>query len=107
MVDCTFLVAFSDLALAQLNASTKTWDDIICLINYASTHPDAPITYIASDMCLHAHSYVSYLSAPKTRSRAAGHFFFGDKPTQRTPPEYTALNRPIHVVCNIIKNVMG
>ena len=33
-------------------------------------------------------------------------FFFGEKPTQRTPPADTALNVPIYVVCKIIKNVM-
>ena len=34
-------------------------------------------------------------------------FFFGEKPTQRTPPADKSLNGPIHVVCKIIKHVMG
>ena len=93
------LVDISDLSSAQLNASIRMWDDLVWVINYAATHPDASITY--------EHKYASYLSAPKTHSRAAGHFFFGDKPTQRNPPAYTALNGPIHVILKIIKDVMG
>ena len=106
-VDCNFLVAISDLASEQLNASTKTCNNLMWLLNYSSTNPDASIPYILTIICLHAHSGASYLSAPKACSRAAGHFFFGDKPTQRTPPVDKLLNGPIHMVYKIIKNVMG
>ena len=58
-------------------------------------------------MCLHAHSDASYLSVPRARSRAGGHFFFGDKPTQGISPSATIINGAIHVVCQIIKSVMG
>ena len=60
VVYCTLLVVISDSSLAQLNASTKTWDDIVWLLNYAATHYDASITYVTSDMCLHEHSNASY-----------------------------------------------
>ena len=68
-VDCTLLVALDDLASAKTKASDDTWDKIVWLLNSASTHPDANITYNASDMCLHAHSDASYLSVPKAHSR--------------------------------------
>ena len=73
-VDCTLLIALGDLASAQSTVSEDTWDAIVWILNYAATHLDANITYNASDMCLHAHSNASYLSAPKARSRAGGYF---------------------------------
>ena len=106
-VDSTFLVALSDLGSEQSRATTDTQDAIVWLLNYAATHPDAILTYVASDMCLHAHSDASYLSVPRARSRSGGHFFFGDKPTQGISPSATIINGAIHVVCQIIKSVMG
>jgi hypothetical protein len=44
-------------------------------LDYAATHQDAIITYKKSDMVLVVHSDASYLSEPKARSRAGGHFF--------------------------------
>ena len=84
-VDCTLLVVLGDLASAQTKASDDTWDKIVWLLNYAATHPDANITYNASDMCLHAHSDASYLSVPKARSRAGCHFFLSTRPKDGTP----------------------
>ena len=106
-VGCNLLLSLSDLASAQLNKSNKVWYDLVWLLNNASTRSDTSITYIASYMCFHAHIDASYLSTPNARSRASGNVFFGDKPTQRNPPAYTALNGPIHVILKIIKDVMG
>ena len=99
-VDPTILVALSTLA-SQQNAPTKeTADAITKLLNYVATHPNATIQYKKSDMILCTHSDASYLSEPKAKSRAAGHFFLSsNKNTQN--------NGPIHTVCNIIKNVMS
>ena len=44
-------------------------------LNYAASHQDAILTYQASKMVLIVHSNASYLSKPKARSRAGGHFF--------------------------------
>ena len=73
-VNFTLLVALGDHASAQTKASDDTWEKNVWLLNYAATHPDANITYNASDMCLHAHSDVSYLSVPKACSWAGGYF---------------------------------
>ena len=99
-VDPTILVALSTLA-SQQNAPTKeTADAITKLLNYVATHPNATIQYKKSDMILCTHSDAIYLSEPKAKSRAAGHFFLSsNKNTQN--------NGPIHTVCNIIKNVMS
>ena len=55
-------------------------------------------------MILQIHSDASYLSAPKARSRAAGFFFLSNNPAQ---PNQADLNGTIHVLCKIIKSVVG
>jgi hypothetical protein len=58
------------------------------------------VRFKASDMILHIHSDVSYLSEAKARSRVGGYFFLGDG--FNNPP----LNGAIHVVSQIMTNVM-
>ena len=43
-----------------------------------ATHPDAVLTFNASSMVLNVHSDASYLTEPKERSRAGGHFFMSE-----------------------------
>ena len=81
-VNCTILVILGDLVSIQTQASTETWDAIVWLLNYSDTHPDAEVTYVVNDICLHTHSATLYVSAPKSRSWAGGAFFFGDKSKQ-------------------------
>ena len=69
-------------------------------LDYAASHPDAIITYCASDMVLAAHSDASYLSESKARSRSGGHFFMSN---------YDAIpsnNGAVLTVSQIIKAVM-
>ena len=47
-------------------------------LDYAATNPEAIVTYKKSNMVLAIHSDASYLSEPKARSRAGGHFFLSD-----------------------------
>ena len=48
-------------------------------MDYCSTHPDAVVRSMASEMILALHSDASYLSEPGAKSRAGGHFYFKDK----------------------------
>ena len=84
-VDSTFLVVLSDLGSEQSRATTSTSDATVWILKYAATHPDAHITYVASDMCLHGHSDASFLSVIRERSRSGRHFFFGDEPNAGLP----------------------
>ena len=59
------------------------------------------ITYHASDMVLTIHSDASYLSKPKARSRAGGHFFMSSG--RQMPPN----NGPVLTLCQIIRAVMS
>ena len=63
--------------------STSQWavlkPRITQFLNYAATHPNATIRYKKSDMHLWIHTYATYLSKPKARSRASGFHYFSDK----------------------------
>jgi hypothetical protein len=71
------------------------------LLDYVAIHPDAILTYAKSDMVLGIHSNASYLSEPKARSRAGGHFFLSNL-TVDAPNNGAALN-----TSQIIKSVMS
>ena len=108
-VDPTMLVSLGTIASTQSKAPAKTYAEVVWILNYAHSHPDAMIRYKASDMVLHIHSDGSYLSEPKARSRAGGHYFLSDRsPDPNAPPSSTpTLNGPIYSLSRIIKNVMG
>ena len=74
-VNSTMLTALSAIASAQAEPTEDTMKCCKLFLDYAATHQDAIITYHASDMVLVVHSDASYLSEPKARSRAGGHFF--------------------------------
>jgi hypothetical protein len=70
-------------------------------LDYAATHPDAILTHKRSDMVLMVHSDASYLSEPKARSRAGGHFFLS---SDVADPIY---NRAVLNIAALIKAVMS
>jgi hypothetical protein len=55
-VNCTMLTALWSLATQQANPTKNTLAQINQFLDYALSHPDAGITYRASDMVLAAHS---------------------------------------------------
>jgi hypothetical protein len=108
-VNPTMLVALGSIAAAQAKATYSTYEATVWLLNYAASHPDATIHYIASDMILHIHSDASYLSEKKARSRAGGHYFLSDLSKSPLEPPTTAptLNGPLFTIYRIMHNVMG
>jgi len=54
-------------------------------------------------MVLNIHSDASYLSEPKARSRACGHFFMGSIPSDGKPIK---LNGAFHKLCSILRCVV-
>ncbi len=99
-VDPTILMALSEISSQQAASTENTMKCVNQFLDYMWTHPDAIIWYRASDMILNVHSDASYLSAPKSRSRAGGYFFLGSLPCNGDPIK---LNRAIHVTCTILK----
>ena len=71
------------------------------LLDFLATQEEAVLTYHASEMILAAHSDASYLSEPKARSRAGGHFFLSTNAD--IPPN----NGAILNIAHIIKHVMA
>jgi hypothetical protein len=62
VVDSTILVALSTIASAQATPTKDTMLKIKKHLNYVATHPDAILSYKASNMILAVHSDASYLS---------------------------------------------
>ena len=71
----TILTALSEIASQQASPTEKTMERVNTFLDYMATNPNAVIRYYASDMILNVCSGASYLTAPKSRSRAGGHFF--------------------------------
>jgi hypothetical protein len=109
-IDSTMLPALGTIATHLHHAPYDTLKQKIDqFLDYAATHPDATLKYIASEMHLWVHTDASYLSETKARSRAGGFFYLSDKPTlpikaDASPP---TPNMPIHVLCKIIDAVMS
>jgi hypothetical protein len=108
-INPTMLVALGDLSSDQTRVTSKTWDDIVWLLNYANTHPHATIRYSASDMWLHVHSDASDLLVSRARSRAGCHFILSTRPSNpdKAPTVAPTRNGPIHSICKIMTNIMG
>jgi hypothetical protein len=92
------LVALGTIASAQANATYHTATAVVKLVNYAAANPNAVIRHKASRMTLHVHSVASYLSEPKARSCAGGHFYLSDQPADpATAPSHQLPNdAPLH-----------
>ena len=80
-VNLTMLAALGSLVSEQSSPTENTMKEVLLFLDYAATHPDAIVTFHASDMILAVHSDASYLSESGARSRARGHFS-----SQTTPP---------------------
>ena len=100
-IDATMLPALVTIATQQSAPTENTMHKVNKFIDYAETHPNAIITYCASNMIMAAHSDASYLSESKARSRAGGHFFMSDG--SAVPSN----NGSVLTISQIIKAVMS
>ncbi len=95
------LTALGSIATQQANPTKNTMVKIKQFLNYVSAHPDAIVTYQASDMVLAAHSDACYLSEANACSQAGGHFFM----SSNTPCPHN--NGAVFTIAQIIKTVMS
>jgi len=100
-VDSTLLCPISAIASQSSKLTTDRMQHTLQLLDYLATKEDAVLSYHASDMVLAVHSDASYLSEPKARSRAGGHFFLSSDTT--IPPN----NGAVLNIAHIIKNLMS
>ena len=70
-------------------------------LDFMSTQEEAVLTYQVSDMVLAIHSNASYLSEPKSRSRAGGHMFMAEN------DEIPINNSAVLNISQIIRAVMS
>ena len=68
-------------------------------LDYVASQEEAILTFNASDMQLAVHSDASYLSKPKARSRAGGHFFLSNDST--IPPNNKAILNVPHIIRHV------
>ena len=99
-VDPTMLVALNAIAANQSAPTEDTLQRTLFFLDYAASHPDAILTYVASQMILNIHSDASYLTEAKARSRAGGHFFMSNN------EKFPKNNGAILNIAKIIRNVM-
>ena len=99
-VDPTLLCPISAIASQSSAPTEDTMKQTLQLLDYLATQEEAVITYNASDMKLAAHSDASYLSEPKARSRAGGHFFLSNG------ADIPSNNGAVLNIAHIIKHVM-
>jgi hypothetical protein len=95
------LTTLSSIASTQAEPTKETMANTKLFLDYAATHQDAVITYRASNMVLVVHSDASYLSEPKARSRAGGHFFMS------SDTKDPANNGAVLNIAQLIKAVMS
>jgi hypothetical protein len=74
-MDSSMLPALRMLATQQATPTKNMMNKIKQFLDYASTNPDAVVTYHVCNMVLAGHSDALYLSKSNARSRAGGHFF--------------------------------
>jgi hypothetical protein len=101
VVDSTMLPALSSIASTQAKPTKATMASIKLFLNYAATHQHVVLTYHASNMVSVIHSNVSYLSKPKARSQADGHFFMSSNTAD------PANNVAVLNIAQLIKTIMS
>jgi hypothetical protein len=79
-INVTMLKALGTLSTQQLQPTEATMSAIVKFLNYAATHPDAELEYIASDMALWIDLDASYLCESQACSTCAGTFSLSDMP---------------------------
>ena len=100
-MDSTLLCPISAIAAQSAEPTEGTMQNTVQLLDYLATQEEKVLTYNSSDMKLAVHSDANYLSEPKSRSRAGGHFFLsGDT---RNPGN----NGEVLNIAHIIKHVMS
>ena len=96
-VDATMLHALDDIncKVSEGIATADTLEALKFFLSYASWNTDASILFRASDMTLRIDSDGAHLVFPRSRSRAGGYHYLGDK-------DGTIFNAPIRVLTKLI-----
>ena len=99
-VDPTMAVPLSSIVAWQTTGTEDVLSAYCQLLDYATTHQNATIQFLASDMILAVHSDASYPSKFGGKSRAGGYYF-------STNNNHTLKNGTILTMSTITKHVVG
>ena len=99
-VESTLFRPISAIASQSAKPTKETLQQTQQFRYYVATQEELVFNFNTSDMKLAAHSDASYLSEPKARSRAGGHFFLSSDLTVPTN------NGVVLNIAHIIKHVM-
>ena len=108
-INNTIIPALRNIYSEQPKATTNTEKEVVKILNYLDSNPQAEIQYRASRMQLAIHSDPSYLPVSQARSRASGVHFLTEGTTDPKNPEYfvPTTNSFLLVVCKIMRNIMA
>ena len=102
-VDGGLLPALSNLASQQANPMEKTMGLCKKFLDFMSTQEEAVLTYLVSNMVFAIHSNDSYLSEPKSRSRAGGHMFMAEE--DKIPVNNEAVLNILQIIWAVMSSV--
>ena len=100
-VDPTMITVLGYIAAQKANPNEQTMQKFKQLLDDAASHPDAVITYQASEMVFAGHSDALYLSKIKACSRSGGQLFMSNNTT------FAPNNGAVFNIAKIIKAVMS
>ena len=100
----TVMNTLNKLASAQTNGTQATMHATEKFVDYCHIHSYVIIRYFASQMQLHIHRDVSYLSVSISISRVGVHFFISEHFDTSSPTKH---NGEVLAVAAIQKNVMA
>jgi hypothetical protein len=111
-VDMTVLMTLSSIAVEQMQATEKTMERCIQLLDYLASNSEAKVRFHASDMIMNLHLDVLYLSKTKARSQTCGHFFMGwmltnGEPIQLNGAFYVNTTISCFVVASAVEAELG
>ena len=95
------LTSLSTIASKKTAPTELTMNKCKQLLDYVETHPEAILTYLASDMVIYIHRNALYLNKPKAYSRMGVHHFLSRN--YYLPPN----NDAVLDISQIIKAVMS
>jgi hypothetical protein len=101
-VNGTLLCPISAIASQSSKPTEDTTKYTMQFLDYVATQEETILTFNSSDMKLAVHSNASYLSEPKARSRAGGHFFLSNDST--IPPNNGAILNIAHVIRHVMSS---
>ena len=98
------LLALSSTASEQANATEMAKKNVLQLLDYLPTKPEAKVCYYASGIVLNIYADASYLGESRAHSHVAGQYVLGKIPKKDQP---IVMNGAIYIFCGIPKFVVS